>query len=263
VARPAILDPALRLPLVTRGLRLELLTVGWNVIEAAVAIGAALLAGSVALLGFGADSVVESLSGLVLIWRLRAEATGSADEDDIERVENRAAPLGGIAFLGLAAYVAFDGVSAIVQGERPDPSPIGVAVTALSIPVMLWLAGAKRRVGKALGSRALVADAMQTQACWYLSVVTLVGLVVNALFGAWWADPVAGLGVAVLLVREGMEAIRGEEDDDEDDDDEDDDEDDDGDDDNDEGHDADDDERVDGDVERAAVVRPHDSGAGG
>jgi cation diffusion facilitator family transporter len=258
VARPAILDPALRLPLVTRGLRLELLTVGWNVIEAAVAIGAALLAGSVALLGFGADSVVESLSGLVLIWRLRAEATGSADEDDIERVEKRAEQLVGIAFLVLAAYVAFDGVSALVQGERPDPSPIGVAVTALSIPVMLWLAGAKRRVGKALGSRALVADAMQTQACWYLSVVTLVGLVVNALFGAWWADPVAGLGVAVLLVREGMEAIRGEDDDDDEDDDEDDDDEDD-----DEGHDADDDERVDGDVERATVVRPHDSGAGG
>jgi cation diffusion facilitator family transporter len=214
VTRPAALDPAVRLSLVARGLRLEYLTVGWNVVEGVVAIAAALLAGSIALLGFGVDSVVETVSGVVLIWRLRAEAGGTADEEEIERVEHRAEQLVGVAFLLLAAYVVFEAGSALVQDERPDPSPVGVAITALSIPVMLWLAGAKRRVGRALGSRALIADAMQTQACWYLSVVTLVGLALNAVAGAWWADPVAGLGIAVLLVREGVEALRGEEDDD-------------------------------------------------
>jgi divalent metal cation (Fe/Co/Zn/Cd) transporter len=211
VTPTAAADGAHRPELLRRGLRLELLTVGWNVLEAVVAVGAALAAGSIALLGFGVDSVVETISGAVLIWRLRAEAAGTADEAEIERVERRAEQLVGAAFLLLAAYVTFEAVTALLQAERPDASPIGVAITALSIPVMLWLAGAKRRVGRALGSRALIADAMQTQACWYLSVVTLAGLVLNALAGAWWADPLAALGIGVLLVREGVEALRGEE----------------------------------------------------
>jgi divalent metal cation (Fe/Co/Zn/Cd) transporter len=217
VSSAALPDPSLRLSLVERGLRLEYLTVGWNVLEGIISIAAALAAGSIALLGFGVDSVVETVSGAVLIWRLRAETAGTADEETIERVERRAEQLVGVAFLLLAAYVTFEAAAALVQGERPDASPLGVAITALSIPVMLWLAAAKRRVGRALRSRALIADAMQTQACWYLSVVTLAGLLLNAVAGAWWADPVAGLGIAVLLVREGMEALRGEDHDDEDD----------------------------------------------
>jgi divalent metal cation (Fe/Co/Zn/Cd) transporter len=168
-----------RTTLLRRALRLEYLTVGWNVLEGLVAIAAGLASGSVALIGFGLDSFVETISGVVLIWRLRIERAG-ADEERVEQVERRAEWL------------------------------VGIALTAVSLVLMLWLARAKRRVGEALGSRALVADAEQTQACWYLSAVTLGGLVANAVLGWWWADPLAALGIVVLLVREGLEAIRGE-----------------------------------------------------
>ena len=208
---PASPDPVARHTLVAHGLRLEYLTVGWNIIEGAVAIAAGLAAGSVALVGFGVDSLVETTSGLVLIWRLRSEASKTAVEEAIERVEERAERLVGVAFMILAAYVAFEAATALASQERPDASPVGVALTSLSIPVMLWLAAAKRRVGRALGSRALLADAMQTQACWYLSVVTLAGLALNAVDAFWWADSVAALGIVGLLVREGLEALRGEE----------------------------------------------------
>lgn len=202
-----------RQTLLTRGLRLEYLTVGWNVVEGLVAVGAGILAGSIALIGFGVDSFVETISGGVLIWRLSAEARGNLDEEAVERVEERAERVVGVAFLLLAAYVAFEAIRSLLNNEEPQASPIGIALTGLSIVVMLWLARAKRRTGEALGSRALVADAQQTYACWYLSVVTLVGLALNALFGLWWADPVAALGIVVILVREGVEAIRGEDDD--------------------------------------------------
>jgi divalent metal cation (Fe/Co/Zn/Cd) transporter len=195
-----------------RGLRLEYLTVGWNIVEGAVAIAAAIVSGSVALLGFGVDSVVESVSGSVLIWRLGSEAHGRRDEEAIERIERNAERLVGASFFVLAAYVAFDATTSLLNGERPEPSVIGIALTAASIAVMLWLARAKRRAAAELGSRALAADAEQTQACWYLSVIVLAGIGLNALFGFWWADPVAALGVVVLLVREGWEAWGGEED---------------------------------------------------
>jgi divalent metal cation (Fe/Co/Zn/Cd) transporter len=194
-----------------RGLRLEYLTVGWNIVEGAVAIAAAIVSGSVALLGFGVDSVVESVSGSVLIWRLGSEAHGRRDEEAIERIERNAERLVGASFFVLAAYVAFDATTSLLNGERPEPSVIGIALTAASIAVMLWLARAKRRAAAELGSRALAADAEQTQACWYLSVIVLAGIGLNALFGFWWADPLAALGVVVLLVREGWEAWGGEE----------------------------------------------------
>lgn len=207
-------DLALPRPeLLRRGLRLEYLTVGWNVVEGLIAVGAGLAAGSIALIGFGVDSFVETISGLVLIWRLSIEASGHLDEEAVERVERRAERLVGVAFLLLAAYVAFEAVRSLLVQEAPDASPIGIVLTAVSIAVMLWLARAKRRTGEALGSRALIADARQTAACWYLSVVTLSGLALNAAFAWWWADPVAALGIAVLLVREGVEALRGEDDD--------------------------------------------------
>jgi divalent metal cation (Fe/Co/Zn/Cd) transporter len=212
-APPPMSAPGRR-ALLQRGLRLEYLTVGWNVVEGIVAVTAALAAGSVALLGFGIDSFVESSSGLILIWRLRAEMAGDRDEVGIESVERRAERLVGLSFLLLAAYIAFDAVTTLVAQEKPEASPVGIALTSLSIAVMLWLARAKRRVAEELGSRALAADAEQTQACWYLSVVVLVGIGLNALFGWWWADPVAALGVVLLLVREGLEAWRGEDDDD-------------------------------------------------
>ena len=196
-----------------RGLRLEYLTVGWNVLEGIIAVGAGIAAGSIALIGFGVDSFVETISGAVIIWRLMAETRGRHDDEAIERIEQRAERLVGVAFMLLAAYVAFEAVRSLINRDAPEASPVGIALTALSIVVMLWLARAKRRVGEALGSRAMIADAQQTYACWYLSVVTLAGLALNAVFGFWWADPVAALGIAVLLVREGIEALNGEDDD--------------------------------------------------
>ncbi|HEV8403369.1 MAG TPA: cation transporter [Candidatus Limnocylindrales bacterium] len=196
--------------LLRRGLRLEYLTVGWNIVEGLIAVGAGVAAGSIALIGFGVDSFVETISGAVLIWRLSAEARGTLDEEDVERIEHRAERLVGVAFLVLAAYVAVEAIDTLIGQEVPRASPVGIAVTAVSIVVMLWLARQKRLTGLALGSRALVADAQQTSACWYLSIVTLTGLALNALLGWWWADPVAALGIAVLLVREGLEALHGE-----------------------------------------------------
>lgn len=199
--------------LLRRGIRLEWLTVGWNVVEGVVAIVAGLIAGSPALVGFGIDSAVETVSGVVLLGRLRSEARGTLDEHAVERIERRAERLVGVAFLLLGAYVAFESVRSLATGEAPDASPVGIVLTAVSIAVMLWLAGQKRRTGEALGSRALVADSKQTYACWYLSVTTLAGLALNAVLGWWWADPVAGLVIVAFLAREAIEALRGEDDD--------------------------------------------------
>lgn len=200
-----------RASLLRRGLRLEYLTVGWNIVEGLVAIGAGLVAGSVALIGFGIDSFVESGSGSVLIWRLRAEASGGADEERLEQVERRAERLVGVLFLLLGAYVAYEAVQALLAQDEPAASPVGIALTLLSL-VMLWLARAKRPTGEALASRALIADSQQTFACWYLSATTLAGLALNAVFGLWWADPVAALVIVLFLGREGIEALRGEDD---------------------------------------------------
>lgn len=203
---------ASRADLLRRGIRLEYLTVGWNVVEGIVAIGAGIAAGSVALIGFGVDSFVESVSGSVLLWRLRSEASGRANEDRVERVERQAERFVGASFLLLALYVAFQAAQALLLDEKPAASPVGIALTLLSLVVMLWLARAKRRTGEALASRALIADSQQTFACWYLSATTLAGLALNAAFGIWWADPVAALVIAVFLAREGIEALRGEDD---------------------------------------------------
>jgi divalent metal cation (Fe/Co/Zn/Cd) transporter len=172
-------------------------------------VAAALAAGSVALLGFGIDSFVETTSGLILIWRLRAEVRAS-DPEEIERLDQRAHKLVALSLFLLAAWVAFDAVRALVTGERPEPSGVGIAITSLSMGVMWWLARAKRRTAVALGSRALEADSFQTTACWWLSLVTLSGIGLNAAFGWWWADPVAALGMTWFLVSEGREAWRGE-----------------------------------------------------
>lgn len=198
-----------RAALLRRGLRLEYLTVGWNLLEGVVAVAAALAAGSVALLGFGIDSFVESASGSVLIWRLLAERR-AVDPEAIERLEHRAQRLVAVSLLLLAAYITVDAGLALWNRERPEASPAGITITTLSIGVMWWLAGAKRRTAVALGSRSLEADAAQTTACWWLSLVVLGGIGLNAIAGWWWADPVAALGVAVFLVREGLEAWRGD-----------------------------------------------------
>lgn len=192
------------------GLRLEYLTVGWNLVEGVVAVAAAIAAGSVALLGFGVDSFVESASGGVLIWRLRREAEGM-DPKDVEVIERRAERLVALSFVLLAVYVTADAIIALLNEERPEVSAVGIAITSLSLAVMGWLARAKQRAARALESRALAADAVQTLACLWLSAIVLVGVGLNALFGWWWADPGAALLLSVFLLREAREAWEGEE----------------------------------------------------
>ena len=197
-----------RSTLLRRGLRLEYLTVGWNVIEGIVAVIAGARAGSVVLVAFGMDSFVECASGGVLIWRLSAEKPSSSRER-IEQLERSARRLVGLSLFALAAYVVFDAGKALFARERPDSSLIGIVLTAVSIGVMFWLAAAKRRTAAALGSSALRADAAQTMACWQLSLATLAGVGLNSALGWWWADPVAALVIALLVVREGREAWQG------------------------------------------------------
>lgn len=201
--------PTSRAKSVSRALRLEYLTVGWNVVEGVVAIGAALAAGSVALLAFGIDSFVECASGAVLIWRLRAERSAK-DAAAIERLDRRAHQLVGWSLFALAAWVVFDASRSLYTGEHPEPSNVGIVLLALSIAAMYWLARAKRRAAAVLKSRALEADSFQTSACFWLSVVGLFGVGLNALFGFWWADPVAAFGIAALVIKEGREGLRGE-----------------------------------------------------
>jgi divalent metal cation (Fe/Co/Zn/Cd) transporter len=203
--------PDNRLPHLKRATALTLLTVGWNVIEGVIAVAAALASGSVALLGFGVDSFVESTSAGVMLWRLSAERRARRTPRELEQLDHRAHRLIGLTLFVLAAYVAWEAVTSLFSGERPQPSLVGLVLTSLSLGVMMWLARAKRRTAVALGSRAMEADAFQTTACWWLSLVTLGGIGLNALFGWWWADPVAALGMTFFLVKEGREAWRGEE----------------------------------------------------
>ncbi len=187
------------------GRRAQLLaaaSVTYNVIEAIVAITAGVVAGSVALVGFGLDSVVEVSSGLIILWQFRHRLPESR--------ERRALRLMAFSFFALAAYVAFESVRGLVNGHDPDTSPVGIALAAASLVIMPFLSWAQRRTGKALGSNAVVADSTQTLLCTYLSAVLLVGLVLNATLGWSWADPIAGLVIAAVAIREGREAWRGE-----------------------------------------------------
>jgi divalent metal cation (Fe/Co/Zn/Cd) transporter len=195
-----------------RALGLEYLTVGWNIVEGIIAVSAAVLAGSVALLGFGIDSFVESASGLVMIWRLRAEGRADRNDATLDWIEHRARKLVALSLFLLAAFIAFDAANTLWAGERPAFSLVGVVLTSVSLVVMLWLARAKRRVARALGSQAMEADAFQTTACWWLSLAALVGIALNGALGWWWADPAAALVIVVLIVKEGREAWEGERD---------------------------------------------------
>ena len=187
------------------GRRAQLLagaSVTYNVVEAVVAITAGLVAGSVALVGFGLDSVVEVSSGLIILWQFRHRLP--------EARERQALRLMAFSFFALAAYVAFESVRALVFGGEPDASPVGIGLAAASLVIMPFLSWAQRRTGKALGSNAVVADSTQTLLCTYLSAVLLAGLLLNATLGWSWADPIAGLVIAAVAVREGLEAWRGE-----------------------------------------------------
>jgi len=192
-----------RRALIQRGLRLELLTVGWNCAEAVIGIAAGLIAGSIALVGFGLDSVIEVSSGAILLWRLRADRTRG------EHAERLALRLVGVSFLALAAYVAANAAYSLWRRQVPEESYVGIGLALVSLVVMPMLARAKRRLAADLGSRALHADSQQTQICAYLSGILLGGLALNAVLGWWWADPVAGLLMAPIIVSEGVEALRG------------------------------------------------------
>jgi divalent metal cation (Fe/Co/Zn/Cd) transporter len=191
--------------IVRRGLRLEYLTLGWNSLEALVAIGSGIAAGSIALVGFGIDSVIECLSGGVLVWRLRTDS----DLHRRERAEQLALRLVGISFLLLAAYVAWDAAESLLKREAPQHSIPGILLAIASLAVMPILARAKRGVAKGLNSGAMHADSRQTDICAYLSAILLGGLALNAIAGWWWADPVAGLIMIPLIGKEGIDALRG------------------------------------------------------
>jgi divalent metal cation (Fe/Co/Zn/Cd) transporter len=186
-------------------LRLEYLTVGWNTVEAVVALTAGVAAGSQALIGFGGDSVVESLSGAVLIWRLAAERRPGGAER-AEKVERRARRGVAISLWVLAAYVVAQAVYGLVSQAEPEASPVGLGLAVASLCAMWLLARAKRARARELHSHALEADAVQTELCWRLSAVLLVGLGLNAWLGWWWADSGAALALSGLIAYEGWEA---------------------------------------------------------
>jgi divalent metal cation (Fe/Co/Zn/Cd) transporter len=174
----------------------------WNAIEAAIGLVAGIAAGSVALVGFALDSVVEASSGGILLWRLRSEAHGGRPTEDVER---RAIRLVAVAFLALAAYVGGRAAFDLFSQTRPQESPVGIGLAIASLIVMPILARRKNIVARELDSRALQADSTQTTLCTYLSAILLFGLVTNALFGWWWADSIAGLGIAAFAAKEGGE----------------------------------------------------------
>jgi divalent metal cation (Fe/Co/Zn/Cd) transporter len=197
---------ALRPALVRRGLALNYITIAYNVVEAVVAIGAGVVSGSVALLGFGLDSVIEVTASGAAQWRLRTDL----DAEGRERVERTTHRIIGWSFLALAVYVVVDSANALLRREQPERSVVGLVLLALSAVVMPILARAKRRVARAMTSRALEADAMQTSLCAYLSVIALAGVALNATLGWWWADPVAALAMVPIIAKEGVEGVRAE-----------------------------------------------------
>jgi divalent metal cation (Fe/Co/Zn/Cd) transporter len=199
-------DAINRIAALRRGIQLEYLTIVWNLLEGLVAVIAGAIAGSIALVGFGIDSWIETSSGAVLIWRFRAERNGS----NAEMVERKAVRWVGISFLLLAVYVTWVACASLLKREAPERSIIGVAIAILSLIVMPLLARQKRRTAQALSSVALQADSRQTSICAYLSVILLGGLVLNAVLGWWWADPVAALIMVPMITKEGIEGLRGE-----------------------------------------------------
>jgi divalent metal cation (Fe/Co/Zn/Cd) transporter len=195
-----------RRSLLRRGLALEAVTVAYNVVEAVVAIAAGVWAGSIALVGFGLDSVIEVTAAAVVGHRLWTEARG-ADLAAARRSEARALWVVGLTFFALSAYVVWEAAGKLISAEAPEPSLIGLIVAGLSLLLMPFLGWLKLRTGRALGSGALVADAKETFVCAYLSLALLAGIGLNAWLGWWWADPVAALAMVPLMIHEGREAL--------------------------------------------------------
>ena len=192
----------------SRALWLSYFTVGYNILEGIISIFAGLLAGSIALVGFGLDSFVESLSGSVMIWRLRKH--GELSEDEEERVEKKAVRFIAYTFLILGAFVLYESVKKLYAREIPEPSLLGIIIAVLSLIIMPVLFLMKYRTGKLIESRSLVADSKQTLACVFLSVSLLIGLGLNYLYGVWQADPLVGLIIVTFLIREGYAALKEE-----------------------------------------------------
>lgn len=178
--------------------------IAWHIVEFAIAVVAGLAAGSIALVGFGADSLIEALAGVVVLWLFTGNRLGS------HTAERRAQQLIAATFFALAAYVGIEAVRTLVGNDHPRASYVGIGLAAFTAPTMPLLARAKRRLGSKLSSSAAVKEAAQTQLCAYLSVALLLGLGANALFGWWWADPVTALAIAGVAVKEGRESWRGE-----------------------------------------------------
>lgn len=190
-----------------QALTLAFFTVGYNLLEGVVSILAAVWAGSTALLGFGLDSFVESLSGAVMVWRFWNYGTNAEDED-FERVERTAQRLVAYTFFILGAYVTYDALSALVHEEVPETSLLGLLIAVVSVIVMPVLFVLKYRLGRSINSPSLVADSKETLACVLLSVALLIGLGANALWNLWWTDPAAALIIAILIFREGYETYQ-------------------------------------------------------
>lgn len=195
----------LRQSLVRRGLHLNYATLGYNSLEGLIAIAAGLAAGSIALLGFGLDSLIEVSASLAAIWRLYRDR----DQPGRAQAEQVTLRIIGALFLALAVYVTADAIRALFARSAPGESIVGIVLAALSLAVMPLLARAKRRVALAMGSAALAAEARQTVFCTYLSAILLAGLLLNATVGWWWADPAAALVMVPIIAKEGVDGLRG------------------------------------------------------
>jgi divalent metal cation (Fe/Co/Zn/Cd) transporter len=194
-----------RSDLVRRGQRLEFFTIGYNLLECLIALIAGFVAGSISLVGFGLDSLIEVISGVAVLWRLHHDLNPSRREE-VERLTLR---IIGACFIALALYILYDAGKALIFHEAPERSIPGILIAALSVVVMPLLAKAKRQVANGISSAAMQADSRQTDFCMYLSAILLGGLLMNTLFALWWADPVAALVMVPIIAKEGVESLQG------------------------------------------------------
>jgi len=204
MAELALKSANARQSIAERGKRLEYFTIGWNTLEGLVAVIAGAIAGSISLLGFGIDSFIEVTSGAAVLWRMSVDA----DAHRREHNEKLTLRIVGGCFVALAVYVSYESITDLIRRSKPDASLAGIILAAVSLVVMPLLSRAKRRVGNQLASAAMHADAKQTEFCTYLSAILLGGLLLNSLFGLWWADPVAGLIMTPIIAKEGYDGLR-------------------------------------------------------
>jgi len=187
-----------------RGRRLEYFTIVWNSLEGLLAVAAGAVAGSISLVGFGMDSFIEVTSGAALLWRMSVDA----DVESRERNEKLSLRIVGVCFVALAGYIAYESVSDLIRKTSPEHSIPGIVLACVSLIVMPILSRAKKKVGNALGSAAMKADARQTDFCVYLSIILLAGLLLNTVLGWWWADPIAALIMVPIIAKEGIDGIK-------------------------------------------------------